>query len=286
MASKLLKYLDTIQPEILVLNGDIIDIWNFRKSYFPDTHMEVVRKILKLVSLGTSVYYITGNHDEALRKYAVFHMGNFHLVNKLVLDIDGKKYWIFHGDVFDSFNKGWTKVLAKLGGMGYNLLIMANRCVNFCLEIFGREKMSFSKKVKAGVKRALKWITDFEETAADLAIEQGYDYVVCGHIHSPQLKQIVKKNKSVMYMNSGDWVENLTALEYTNGSWEIFKYTDTKAEDKLEVQQTFEKIRSKKMPSEWSFSFKSTKNSLEEFNLSESSLLFDILSSGENFKRP
>lgn len=276
-AAKLLKYLNQIQPETLILNGDIIDIWNFRKSYFPDTHMEVVRRILKLVSLGTNVYYITGNHDEALRKYAVFHMGSFHLLNKLILELDGKKYWIFHGDVFDSFNKGWTKILARMGGWGYDLLIMLNRFINVFLESIGREKMSFSKRVKSSVKRALKWITDFEETAADLAMEQGFDYVVCGHIHQPQLKNIEKKGKSVIYMNSGDWVENLTALEYKDGQWSVYRYYQPGEKEQKEVQETFEKLRSKKFPAEWSFSFKSKKSEDGNEPFDATSLLRDIL---------
>lgn len=281
-AARLLKYLQNIQPEILVLNGDIIDIWNFRKSYFPDTHMEVVRRILKLVSLGTTVYYITGNHDEALRKYAVFHMGNFHLVNKLILDIDGKKYWIFHGDVFDSFNKGWTKVLAKLGGMGYDLLIVINRLINLGLESIGREKMSFSKKVKASVKRAIKWITDFEITAAELAMEQSYDYVVCGHIHHPQYKVIEKKGKKVIYMNSGDWVEHNTALEYRNGEWQIYKHPEPSAEDKQELQETFQNLKSRKLPAEWSLTFRSKRSSTSELSLKDNDLLSDIMAMASN----
>jgi UDP-2,3-diacylglucosamine pyrophosphatase LpxH len=223
-AKELLHYLKTVNPQTLVLNGDIIDIWNFSKSYFPSSHMDVIRHIMKMASQGTKVYYITGNHDEMLRKYTDLQLGNLEIVDKLLLTIDGKKTWIFHGDVFDATTKGYAKLLAKLGGKGYDLLILINRLVNWVLNLFGQEKMSISKKVKDGVKKAVAFVGDFEATAAEIAIEKGYDYVVCGHIHMPQIKDVKTERGSVVYMNSGDWIENLTALEYTHKKWEIFNY--------------------------------------------------------------
>ena len=223
-AKELLHYLKTVNPKTLVLNGDIIDMWNFSKSYFPSSHMDVLRQILKMSSTGTHVYYITGNHDEMLRKYTDLQLGNFEIVDKLLLELDGKLAWIFHGDVFDTSTKGSAKILAKLGGKGYDLLILINRFINWVLEIFGKDKMSFSKKVKDSVKKAVAFVSDFESTAAELAIEKKYDYVVCGHIHMPQIKEVTNEKGYVMYLNSVDWVENLTALEYNNGKWEIFSY--------------------------------------------------------------
>ena len=223
-AKELLHYLKTVNPKTLVLNGDIIDMWNFSKSYFPSSHMDVLRQILKMSSTGTHVYYITGNHDEMLRKYSDLQLGNFEIVDKLLLELDGKLAWIFHGDVFDTSTKGYAKILAKLGGKGYDLLILINRFINWILQLFGKDKMSFSKKIKDGVKKAVAFVSDFESTAAELAIEKKYDYVVCGHIHKPQIKEVTNEKGSVIYLNSGDWVENLTALEYNNGKWEIFSY--------------------------------------------------------------
>jgi len=223
-AKELLHYLKTVNPKTLVLNGDIIDMWNFSKSYFPSSHMDVLRQILKMSSTGTHVYYITGNHDEMLRKYSDLQLGNFEIVDKLLLELDGKLAWIFHGDVFDTSTKGYAKILAKLGGKGYDLLILINRFINWVLQLFGKDKMSFSKKVKDGVKKAVAFVSDFESTAAELAIEKKYDYVVCGHIHMPQIKVVTNEKGSVTYLNSGDWVENLTALEYNDGKWEIFSY--------------------------------------------------------------
>lgn len=223
-AKELLHYLKTVNPKTLVLNGDIIDMWNFSKSYFPSSHMDVIRYIMKMAGRGTIVYYITGNHDEMLRKYTDLELGNLEIVDKLLLTLDGKKAWIFHGDVFDSTTKGYAKLLAKLGGKGYDLLILINRFVNQLLKLFGRDKMSFSKKVKDGVKKAVAFINNFENTAAEIAIEKKYDYVVCGHIHMPQIKEVKTEKGTVMYLNSGDWVENLTSLEYNDGAWKIFNY--------------------------------------------------------------
>ncbi|GGF71760.1 UDP-2,3-diacylglucosamine diphosphatase [Wenyingzhuangia marina] len=233
-AKELLNYLKTIEPKTLILNGDIIDIWQFKKSYFPKPHMKVIKYITSLVTKGTEVYYITGNHDEMLRKFVGFQIGNFQLVNKLVLELDGKKAWFFHGDVFD-VTMQHSKWLAKLGGVGYDLLIMINTLVNWVSEkILGRGRISFSKKIKNSVKSAVKHINNFEETAADIAFLNEYDYVICGHIHQPQHRTIVNdKNQSVEYLNSGDWIENLTALEYHNKKWKIYHYQEDEIAKKL-----------------------------------------------------
>lgn len=222
---ELLRYLKTINPQRLILNGDIIDMWQFSKQYWPKSHMQVVKHITGLLTKNTKVTYLTGNHDEMLRKFAGFKLATFTIANKAVLKLDGKTAWVFHGDVFDVTMKH-SRWLAKLGANGYDLLILINTFVNWVLSSFGREKISFSKKVKDSVKSAVKFINDFEKTAAGIAIENGYDYVICGHIHQPEMKKIQTDKGEVMYLNSGDWVENLTALEYNNGKWGIYRYQD------------------------------------------------------------
>ncbi len=222
-ARELLYYLNSIQPKTLILNGDIVDMWQFRKRYFPKSHMLVIKKILALAAKGTQVYYITGNHDEKLRKFSDTQMGNLHVVDKLVLKLDGKKAWFFHGDVFDASIQH-AKWLAKLGGWGYDMLILLNRAINTILERFGYPKYSLSKKIKNNVKQAVKFISNFEQTATDLAIENNYDFVVCGHIHQPAIRKVKTKKGKCLYLNSGDWVENLTALEYNNKTWKLFSY--------------------------------------------------------------
>jgi len=225
-ANQLLDYLKSIDPETLILNGDIIDIWNFNKNYFPKSHMQVLRQILKMTEKGTNTYYLTGNHDEALRKYSGLKIGKFHLEDKLILNLDGKKTWIFHGDIFDATTKGWAKILAKLGGKGYDILIWTNRLINDVLNYFGKDKISLSKRVKSGVKKAVQWISNFETIAAELAIDQHFDTVICGHIHQPQQRLIETNKGKVLYLNSGDWVENCTALEYHYGLWTLYKHSE------------------------------------------------------------
>jgi UDP-2,3-diacylglucosamine pyrophosphatase LpxH len=226
-AKHLLTYLNSIEPKKLILNGDIIDVWQFSKRYFPKSHLKVIKKIMDMAADGTEVIYITGNLDEMLRKFSGTTIGNISIVNKLVLNLHGKKAWFFHGDVFDVSIQN-AKWLAKLGGYGYDLLTLINRSINWYLEKRGKERYSLSKKVKNSVKGAVKFINDYEKVISDLAIENGYDYVVCGHIHQPKMEYIETKNGKTMYLNSGDWVENFTALEYQFKRWKIYNYSKDK----------------------------------------------------------
>lgn len=225
-STELLRYLDTIRPKHIILNGDIIDGWSFRKKYFPKSHFRVIEKLLSFMNEGTKVDYITGNHDEFLRNISDLHLHNLSIIDKLILDIDGKRHWFFHGDVFDMSVSGWAKVVARLGGKGYDLLIYINHVVNKILSALGKEKMSLSKKVKSKVKNAVKYINNFEQTAIDLAIEQNYDVVVCGHIHQPQSRSFANEQGSITYLNSGDWVENLTSLEYYDNQWHLVYFEE------------------------------------------------------------
>lgn len=226
-ADQLLTYLNSISPKKLILNGDIIDIWQFKKRYFPKSHLRIIKKIMDMAADGTEVCYITGNHDELLRRFSDLTIGNISILDKLVLEFDDKKAWIFHGDVFDISIQN-AKWLAKLGSYGYDLLILLNRFLNWCLEKLGKDRYSLSKKIKDSVKGAVKYISDFENVATELAIENGYDYVICGHIHQPKI--ITKENKlgQTTYLNSGDWVENLTALEYQFKRWKLYHYDNDK----------------------------------------------------------
>ena len=220
-AAEIHQYLKSIKPETLVLNGDIIDIWQFRKRYFPKTHLKVLKQIMNLASKGTKVYYLTGNHDEALRRFSDFQLGNIILADKLVLDLPEGKAWLFHGDIFDASIQS-AKWIAKLGGWGYDLLIMINSVVNWTLLKMGRERYSLSKKIKNSVKKAISFIQSFEDTAAELALKQNYRYVICGHIHQPQMRDIQSEKGICTYLNSGDWIENLSALEFDGKEWKLY----------------------------------------------------------------
>jgi len=258
-AKELLHYLKSVKPKVLILNGDIIDIWQFSKRYWPKSHMKVIKHFMTWMNKGVKVYYITGNHDEMLRKFVGFKMGGLKIVNKVILDLDnGKKAWFFHGDVFD-VTMQHSKWLAKLGAVGYDTLILINRFANFISEkIFKRGKLSLSKKIKNGVKSAVKFINQFEQIAADIGISNQYDYVVCGHIHQPEIRKIENQHGSIMYLNSGDWIENLTSLEYVNEEWKIYQF-DQQTYSK-EIHEEEEELNDDKL----------FENLVEEFNLMKS----------------
>lgn len=222
-AKELLQYLKSIRPEVLILNGDIIDMWQFKKSYFPKEHTQIISRILKMSSTGTKVYYLPGNHDDKLRKFIGLNIGNIKICDQLELSLNGKKHLFFHGDIFD-VAVNYAKPLAKIGGKSYDLLIRFNRLVNKVRNFFNLSNMSFSAKIKAKVKGMTKIIGDYEHSVISLGIEKGMNYVVCGHIHQPIIRQESINNRKIIYMNSGDWVESLTALEYNYGKWEIYQY--------------------------------------------------------------
>lgn len=228
-AKELLNYLRSVSPKQVILNGDIIDIWQFSKRYWPKSHMKVVSHLFKWMSKGVKMHYITGNHDEMLRKFEGFKVGSFELQNKLILNLKGEKVWVFHGDVFD-VTMQHSRWLTKLGAIGYDTLILINQVVNAISETLGQGRISLSKKVKNSVKGAVKFINKFEETATAIAAENGYKYVMCGHIHHPEIKDFETAHGSVTYLNSGDWIENLSALEYNKGQWSIYKYMDEEFE--------------------------------------------------------
>jgi UDP-2,3-diacylglucosamine pyrophosphatase LpxH len=253
-AKELLHYLKSIKPKIVVLNGDIIDVWQFSKSYWPNSHMKVIQHLIKWIGKGIKTYYITGNHDEMLRRFAGLKLGSLSIVNKVVLKLpDGSKAWMFHGDVFD-ITMQHSRFLAQLGAKGYDALILLNRFCNFISEkILKQGKISLSKKIKESVKTAVAYINNFEKTSAEIGISNNYDYVVCGHIHHPEIRTITTPKGSISYLNSGDWVENLSALEFNDGKWSIYRFSvadnaemilESKDEEEEDVNasQLFEKM--------------------------------------------
>ena len=219
-AGPLLKYLEHIRPKTLVLNGDIIQL-SPRRRTFPANQMKIVDEILRMSMQGTAVYLITGNRDDELRRYTPFTAGHLKLRDKLVLQLKGKQYWIFHGDVFD-LSGAMTPWIVRLGSQSYRYLLRANRCINYLRRTMGKEEMSLSAKLRKWPTHAKEYIRQFESTAMQMAEEKGYDVVVCGHTHQP----IIRKKEQVTYMNAGDWVENLTALEYGFGKWRLYKYNE------------------------------------------------------------
>lgn len=226
-AREFLAYLQSIEPRLLILNGDIIDGWQFNKHFFPPLQLAIISEIFTLLSNGTRVIYITGNHDEVLRRYSDLHLGSFQLTDKIVIEINGKMTWIFHGDVFDHATKGQARLWTKLGSNGYAVLLAFNRFINQVLKIAGRNQVSLSRKVMEQFHKRLVNIQAFERLVAELAIEQKYDSVICGHIHQPQKINITNEKGTVTYLNSGDWVEHLSSLEYRDDDWHICCFEGT-----------------------------------------------------------
>lgn len=236
MASKaksVLKYLKSIQPKILVLNGDIIDTWRFSRNYFPKTHLKVIRQVLKMMEKGVQVIYITGNHDDVFRKFNNTRLGNFSIVNQLELITGNQKTWIFHGDVFDHIihHSPW---LAKFGAAAYGLLTAFNKVLNDILRIFGGNDMLIYKSMKDRISKEKKVLTNFELAIANAALSKEIELVICGHTHIPVDKTITTDKGTVRYINCGDWVENFSAAECINGSWSL-NYSNFDSEEELEL---------------------------------------------------
>ena len=230
-ADEVLAYLDTINANKIVINGDFVDIMLFNKRFWPSSHMKVIKYFLDLISQGKEIYYVTGNHDELMRKFLNFKIQNFKIVNQIVLDTDEGKVWIFHGDVFDfSIQTQW---LTKLAGFLYDYMIIFNSWINKkIMRPLGQKRLNFSKTIKSNVKTAVQYFANFEMKAAEVAQKNGYKYVVCGHIHTPKIESFNINGEQVIYMNSGDWLESLSSLEYVDNKWSIYMHKRTEQEYK------------------------------------------------------
>ena len=224
-ADIVLKYLKSINPSILVLNGDIIDSWRFSRSYFPKAHLKVVRQLIKMLEKGISVFYITGNHDEFLRKFNHAEIGNLRILNQLVLELDGQKTWIFHGDIFDHIIHR-AKWLAKIGAATYGLLTVINKLINAVIVKMGFKKITIYDSIKRILVRDRAPLNSFEAAVTQLAIERDCPTVICGHTHVPREKHVILDKGKVHYINCGDWVDHFTAAEYVDGRWSLNYFED------------------------------------------------------------
>ena len=230
-ADEVLAYLDTINANKIVINGDFVDIMLFNKRFWPSSHMKVIKYFLDLISQGKEIYYVTGNHDELMRKFLNFKIQKFKIVNQIILDTAEGKVWIFHGDVFDfSIQTQW---LTKLAGFLYDYMIIFNSWINKkIMRPLGQKRLNFSKTIKSNVKTAVQYFANFEMKAAEVAQKNGYKYVVCGHIHTPKIESFNINGEEVIYMNSGDWLESLSSLEYADNKWSIYMHKRTEQEYK------------------------------------------------------
>ena len=217
----ILDFLDKISTETLILNGDIIDGWSLQRgSKWSKKDTKIIRKILKISETDTEVIWLRGNHDEFLKDFLPFDLGNIKIVEDYIHQHGSIRYYIFHGDVLDVFI---TKVkwLAYIGSIGYDIALWINRWYNRWRAWRKLPYYSISKDIKNGIKKATNFINDFEINAVRLAKGKGCQVAICGHIHQPSLKE--------GYMNSGDWCENCTALvETKDGKWKLIDYHNNK----------------------------------------------------------
>lgn len=232
-ADLLMDFLKSIECETLYLVGDIIDAWRLRKGwYWPARHNDVVRRILKMAKHGTHVVYVPGNHDEVLRDYTGLAFGDVTVVSEAIHETaDGRRLLVLHGDQFDSIVL-YARWLAFLGDSAYELLLKSNRIVNFVRRRFGLPYWSLAAHMKKRVKNAVQFISRFEEVVAHAAAERHVDGVVCGHIHSAEIREF----GAITYYNDGDWVESCTALvEHADGRLEIMDWAERKRIEAMEA---------------------------------------------------
>jgi UDP-2,3-diacylglucosamine pyrophosphatase LpxH len=246
-ADMVLEFIKYTRSENLYLVGDIVDGWALKNRwYWPQQHNDVVQKILRKARHGTRVFYIAGNHDEILRKFIPINLGNVEILNQLIHEgINGKKYWVVHGDQFDGIIR-YAKWLSRLGSIAYEALIAFNRYLNYFRRRFGKEYWSLSKYLKFKVKNAVKFISEFEELVVESAKKQKANGVICGHIHHPAMENM----KDVEYKNCGDWVESCTALvEHFNGEFELIHWLDKRKEILADayVEEQFQEIKQEKI---------------------------------------
>ena len=230
-AELLLDFLKSTECETLYLVGDIIDGWQLRKGwYWPTRHNDVVRCILKKAKHGTRVVYLPGNHDEALRDFTGLNFGGVEVVDDIIhRTADGRDLLVIHGDQFDGVVL-YARWLAFLGDHTYTLLLKLNRVVNAVRKRLGLPYWSLSSHLKKKVKNAVQYVCSFEAAVAHAASERGADGVVCGHIHTAEIRQI----GDVTYYNDGDWVESCTALvEHFDGRIEILDWAKSIRDQRL-----------------------------------------------------
>jgi UDP-2,3-diacylglucosamine pyrophosphatase LpxH len=223
-AKEVVKFLKHHTCETLLLNGDIIDGWQLKRSgNWKKKHTRFFKLILKrMANQYTKVVYLRGNHDDFLDEILPFELGNFSIRRDYIHRSNGKRYYVVHGDIFDSITTN-LKWVAQLGDVAYTFLLWCNRHYNNYRVKRGLPYYSLSQKIKLAVKSAVSFIDQFEEQLCAVAKAKNCDGIITGHIHHPANKMI----DGIHYLNSGDWVESLTALVETHeGNWEIIEFSN------------------------------------------------------------
>ena len=224
----LLEFIKHTQSEKLYLVGDIIDGWALKNTwYWPQSHNDVVQKILRKARHGTEVFYISGNHDEVMRGFVPVNFGGVSILNQFIHEtVDKKKYLVVHGDQFDGIIQ-CAKWLAMLGSITYDFLIYFNRYINFFRKKLGYEYWSLSNYLKFTVKNAVKFVSEYEKLVCNYAKQFKVEGIICGHIHHANMQSM----NGIHYINDGDWVESCTALvEHFDGKLELINWTEKRKE--------------------------------------------------------
>ena len=235
-AKEVTHFLKSYKCKKLILNGDIIDGWQLKKyGLWKRKHTAFFKTMLKMMDEHhTKVIYLRGNHDDFLDQIMPLRLGRqFQIRKDYILKSGGKRFYITHGDVFDSVTSGF-KWLAYLGDLGYTFLLWLNKLYNGYRTSRGLPYYSLSQKIKQRVKMAVNYVSDFEEKLTELARSRHCDGIICGHIHQPAIRDI----DGITYMNSGDWVESLSALvEDFEGNWSLLYYNESKREDPIDQNE-------------------------------------------------
>jgi UDP-2,3-diacylglucosamine pyrophosphatase LpxH len=234
-ADFLLDFLRVNESDQLYLVGDIVDGWQLKRGwYWKQSHNDVVQKVLRKARKGTKVTYIVGNHDEVLREFLGLRFGEILIENEAVHELrDGRRLWVTHGDLFDGVIQ-YAKWLAYLGDTAYTMALKVNDHFNYLRHKMGMSYWSLSQYLKHRVKNAVSFITAFEEALTTEARRRGYDGVVCGHIHRPEIREI----DGTLYCNDGDWVESLSALVETHeGELKLVYWPHRRLENDLKAKK-------------------------------------------------
>ncbi|MEA1785396.1 UDP-2,3-diacylglucosamine diphosphatase [Arenibacter sp. GZD96] len=224
---ELLAYLSSIQPRLLILNGALIDTSATEDLNLPSSHFKVLQKIISMAINGTEVIYITANKDDVLRKLERIQIGTFKIRSEYVLPIAGKKAWFFHGASLEPLGI-YSKWISKIGILGFIVLRRFQNVKDKIFKYIGINKIKPAKDNTTIDTISEEKLRNFEKTVLDLAIAKACDYVICGHTHQPKKAVFNHRNGSCVYLNSGDWVQNLTALEYALKRWKVYRYCEDK----------------------------------------------------------
>ncbi len=227
-AEALHAYLRSIAPRRLVLAGDIVDLWHLRSGAWTPAQTRVVRRVLKLASHGCEVTWLAGNHDGALRRFIPFTAAGIAVHDELLLDLDGVRTWFVHGDLADALI-ATPRWLALIGWHGYDVVQWLGDRLDGARRLVGLPRRSLAAAIKARIPAALRHAERFAGVMARLAAERGAGAVVCGHIHVPADRVIADRHPPVRYLNSGDWVDSLSALEWDAGRWRSVRWDQAAA---------------------------------------------------------